>query len=185
MKLLFFPDVIYPILSAGEAIAVDKNIPFEIQISDDLPGVSVCPKSLQEATSNIIDNALKYVVLNKISNNNNEGSHNPDPKVQVIITPNPSSCKSGVSIIISDNGPGITKGQRERIFERGCRGDDNVSSQVDGTGIGLDVSLELISRMGGLLEVIDRHDIEEEGLRSKILDGAVFRIMLFRDPDLN
>jgi len=181
MEIAFFPDVIHSILSAGEAVAADKGIQFHIHLDDDLPGASVNPKSLQEAISNIINNALKYVVLGKME----EESRNSDPKVEIYVTSNPQSCKAGVSIIIADNGPGIPKHQWENVFERGCRGDEKIASQVDGNGIGLDVSLSLIARMGGRLEILDTNDMEsDEVLKTKTLNGAVFRLMLFRNPEV-
>ena len=177
----FFPDVIQTILAAGKAIAMDNDIQFDLEISDDLPGVLVCPKSLQEALSNIINNALKYVKIGKKENNN---IRNPDPKVKIIIAPNPSMDKAGVSILIADNGPGIPNKEWEMVFQRGNRGDSYVANQVEGSGIGLDVSLSLISRMGGLLDILDKERKESTDLISPEYDGAIFRIMLFRDPDL-
>ena len=66
-EMVFITDVLEPVFDTFHAIASEQGISFEVVVddADDLPGVFVAPKSFQEATSNVLDNALKYVVLPK------------------------------------------------------------------------------------------------------------------------
>jgi signal transduction histidine kinase len=83
----------------------------------------------------------------------------------------------GVTILVNDNGPGILDEELDEIFTRGFRSES--TSSVEGSGIGLDISRSLISRMGGLIQVCDSNDDE-----NKSLDGAAMKIVLFRNPKL-
>jgi signal transduction histidine kinase len=183
IEMAFVPDVIEPVLCAAEAVASELGIRFEVRDinEDDLPGVSLCPKSLQEALSNVLENAIKYVVAGKteatissegggrnyVDYNAGEGV----PFIRVSVVPNPTDVGRGVSIIVEDNGPGIPESEREKIFERGFRGPRTVS--LPGNGIGLDISRALLSRFQAKIEVL------ENGL--DVPEGTVMRIMLFRE----
>ena len=167
-EIVFVADVLDPIFSAFQAIASEEDIEFEMVVeSAELPGVMAAPKALQEAVSNILDNAVKYVVLPK------EGSpfiSNPSPKVRVRLFAN--AMPSGVTIVVEDNGPGVRKHQRDRIFKRGFRGD--LTRSVEGSGIGLDISQALVRCMGGTLGLVDH------GIFTDSLDGTVMALTLYR-----
>jgi len=167
----FLADVLGPIIAAESAIAKDNGVKF-VHNGDnednELPGVLICPKSLQEALSNLLNNAIKYSTIGP------NGSVNEDPKVKLTLEPNDALVKVGVSIFIEDNGPGIPPLERENVFERGYRG-SAVKNRISGDGIGLAVCRELISRMGGVVEILDRGP--------GMLGGATFCITLFRNPN--
>jgi signal transduction histidine kinase len=155
LEMGFVMDILDPIFAASKALASERGINLEIESSDDLCGVWVRPKALQEAVSNVLDNALKYVVLG-------ETRH---PKVTVRV----QACTSepGIRVRIEDNGPGIPTQEREAIFHRGYRG--TRTETIDGTGIGLDISRSMILAMGGKLVLVD-----------SINQGSTFDILLFR-----
>jgi len=81
-----------------------------------------------------------------------------------------------VSVEVHDNGPGIDKAQRERIFEPFERLDAGRRG-VAGTGLGLCVSRALMEAMGGSLGVVDSDESESEA------SGATFRIALRTAPE--
>ena len=58
-----------------------------------------------------------------------------------------------VSIAVTDSGPGIAPGERERIFEKFYRAGPQLTRLSGGTGLGLYISRELTRRMGGRLRV--------------------------------
>lgn len=57
-------------------------------------------------------------------------------------------------ITVSDNGPGIPPGQREKIFLPFHRISDKLNDGVTGTGIGLTISRDLARLHGGDLVVL-------------------------------
>ena len=87
---------------------------------------------------NLIDNAVKYA-----------GS---PPQVQVasrIVGEN-------VVIEISDNGEGIPKGFRRKVFGRFFRLGAELKRKKPGTGLGLYIVRTLVKRLGGKVAVLDR-----------------------------
>jgi signal transduction histidine kinase len=58
------------------------------------------------------------------------------------------------SIIISDRGPGIPKGQEEKIFDPFHRLSNKLSDGVTGTGIGLTIARDLARKHGGDLKAV-------------------------------
>lgn len=174
LEMTFLGDVLEPIFAAYRAIASERGVRFEVmEDSFELPGVMAAPKSLQEAISNVLDNAFKYVVLAK------PGSpflKNPSPHVRVRMLSNSKTEKPGVTIVVEDNGPGISDADKERIFDRGFRSE--TTSFVEGSGIGLDISRTLVERMGGTL------DLAGKGEFKNTLDGAIVKCTLFRRPKL-
>ena len=135
----------------------------------ELPGVSVNPKLLQEAVVNVLDNAIKYVSYGE---NGVQGIENSNPKIRVTLAPNGDDIPPGVTILIEDNGPGIRSEDEKVIFERGYRG-EYTNSLTKGSGIGLDISRELIAAMGGSLELLTND-------HSRYLQGTVMRFILYR-----
>jgi signal transduction histidine kinase len=58
-----------------------------------------------------------------------------------------------VRLAVRDDGLGIPPGEQERIFEKFYRLDPGQTRGVGGSGLGLFISRELVSRMGGTLTV--------------------------------
>jgi hypothetical protein len=168
-EMTFVTDALDPIFSGFYAIASELGIDLEVVEDSDLPGVIAAPRSLQEAVSNLLDNAVKYVVLPK---EDSPFASNPSPRVRVRILATKRN-PTGVTIIVEDNGPGIKMAEAEDIFKRGFRGE--LTKAVKGSGIGLDISQALIQRMGGNLVLADNQAFEN------CLDGAVMALTLYRD----
>ncbi len=60
-----------------------------------------------------------------------------------------------VVVRVANTGPGIPATDRERIFKRFYRGDKSRSGKVDGVGLGLSLSREIIRAHGGELSLED------------------------------
>ena len=58
-------------------------------------------------------------------------------------------------IIVEDEGPGLPKAARERVWEPFYRLDRDASSAVAGSGIGLSVVRELATKLGGSARIDD------------------------------
>lgn len=180
LEMSFVPDVLEPIISASRAIAEERGIEFEVDgIGDDaeLPGVNICPKYLQEAVGNLLDNAMKYVMLGKGNGRGVNSPGNPSPHIRVSLVPN-NEPRPGVTIFVEDNGPGIPADEKKAVFMRGYRGD--ATRLVPGSGLGLDISKSMITQMGGILDIVEG----DESTGRALLDGTVMRIVVFRDTKL-
>jgi len=61
---------------------------------------------------------------------------------------------ANTSIVVADRGPGIPKGQSERIFDPFYRLSNKLSDGVTGTGIGLSIARDLARKHGGDLKAV-------------------------------
>lgn len=184
LEIAFVADVLEPIITASKVIAEERGIKFEIEgMGEDaeLPGVSVCPKYLQEAVGNLLENAIKYVVLGKRNGRGLDAPKNSSPHIRISLTPNHEPYKAGVTILIEDNGPGIPPEDKEAVFIRGYRGD--AARLVPGSGIGLDISKSMFEQMGAILDIVDGEQSMTATDRD-MLNGTVMRIVLFRSPKI-
>ncbi len=84
--------------------------------------------------ASLVDNALKY-------------STGP---VHVGV----ASRHASVRFSVTDEGPGIPDGERERVFEKFYRLDPDQQRGVGGTGLGLYIARELVARMNGRIGLL-------------------------------
>ena len=113
-----------------------------------------CDESLlRQVLVNLVENAMKYSV---------EGG-----QVDVRLYDDPGR----IRIEVTDQGLGIPPAEQERIFEKFYRLDAAMSRGVGGSGLGLFISREIITQMGGVLSVQS-----VEGV------GSTFTVTLPRDP---
>ena len=93
---------------------------------------------LHQVFVNLVTNALKY--------NTSE-----QPRIAIR-----SAVDQGRYVFeIQDNGPGILRDDRDRIFEKYSRGWDQTGSRAGGTGLGLSISRSIAEMMNGRLELVD------------------------------
>jgi PAS domain S-box-containing protein len=127
--------------------------PVEVELKLDPGGVSAVALAdedkLRQVLVNLLDNAVKY---------------SPDGgEVAVEL----GSAPGLVTLTVRDAGLGIPAGEQERIFEKFYRLDPALTRGVGGSGLGLYISRELVSRMGGRMSV-----------RSRPGEGAAFTVEL-------
>ena len=103
--------------------------------AEDLPRISADPDKVRQVLVNLIENAIKY---------SPEGGH-----VQVEVSEHDGAVRFGVR----DEGLGIAPEDQDRIFEKFYRADPHMVRGVGGTGLGLYICRELVSRMGGRIWV--------------------------------
>ena len=108
------------------------------------------PLLVAQATSNLIDNALKY------------GQRNG--RVAIVAAQRPDNA---IEIAVSDDGPGIGEEEKSRVTERFYRGD--ASRGTPGVGLGLSL-VEAVARLhGGVLKLADNRP----GLQATLILAAV------------
>lgn len=110
------------------------------------------PVRIRQILINLIGNAIKFT----------EQGH-----VHVKASKEDQNDFSILKIDVEDTGIGISKEQKDLIFERFKQADATVSRKFGGTGLGLPISKKLASLMGGNIEV-----------KSEIGKGSVFSLVL-------
>ncbi len=130
--------VLETVLVAEQAIAAERQIRLQVQLSEPSPLIQAHPPSLREVLSNVLDNAVKYTP--------NHGL--------VSITPvlHPSEPERWQGLAIADSGCGIPLADQGHIFERHYRGQQSQGS-IPGNGLGLAIVKELMERMQGKIEI--------------------------------
>lgn len=116
--------------------AVEKEMELEVELAEDRM-VYVDEKWTLEALGNVLENAVKYA------------PEKTTVKVQV------SSLVTYVLVEIKDEGPGITKEEQNKIYQRFYRGSH--SDSVEGSGVGLYLTRKIIEEQGGTIMVKRNH----------------------------
>ncbi|WP_324024784.1 PAS domain S-box protein [Maribacter sp. BPC-D8] len=124
-----------------------NKINIKVSVSDNVKFVSDS-KRISIILNNFISNAIKY---HDVSNN--------DAAIWINVKTN----KKEAVLIIKDNGVGMEDDQLEKIFEMFYR----VSSKVMGSGIGLFIVKEVLSKLNGTIDV-----------KSKIGEGSTFTLKI-------
>lgn len=115
--------------------AANKNLDLQVQIAPDTPATLVCDGlRLKQVLNNLLSNAMKFTEVGTVT-------------IAV------DSTADTVRFHVADTGPGIPAHLHETIFEKFRQGNDKVSYQHGGTGLGLALSRALAALMGGTLTV--------------------------------
>lgn len=117
---------IYPDKEIDASIDIDSNIKFWGERED-----------LDEILGNLLENAYKW--------SNSKISINTE-KSEIV---DGGEAKNCMTIIIEDDGPGVSKEMREQMFERGRRLDES----VPGTGLGMAIVLDIVKICEGELSL--------------------------------
>lgn len=112
-----------------------KDFVIQLEIEKPLPAIKADRESMNQAITNLIDNAVKYSgeARNIIVRAFAEGQY-------LIIT-------------VKDFGIGIKKEEIDKIFERFYRGGDELTRTVKGSGLGLTLVKQIVEAHHGKIEV--------------------------------
>ncbi len=124
-------ELIEAAMSQLEAHAEEKGIAIRRQPTDDTAVFDM--KWTTEALYNILDNAVKYSP--------------PGGFVNISVKPYELFCR----IDVTDNGMGIAEDEHSRVFGRFYRSPD--AAAIEGVGIGLYLSREILSEQGGYIKL--------------------------------
>ncbi|WP_161569904.1 sensor histidine kinase [Salinigranum halophilum] len=98
------------------------------------------------AGTDVVGNELLHSVFANVLSN--AVSHNDGDEPRVTVTAEREGLR--LRVRIADDGPGIPDDQKRQVFEKDARGLDS-----DGTGIGLFLVRDLVTRFGGSVHAVD------------------------------
>jgi len=111
------------------------EVSLTVNTGEQLPLVAGDKDKVRQVLVNLVENAIKY---------------SPDGgTIEVGV----AAQDADVRFWVRDEGLGIPEGEEQRIFEKFYRLDPQMSRGVGGTGLGLYICNELVSRMGGRIWV--------------------------------
>lgn len=108
---------------------------FLFYFAKQVPEISIDRDKFQQIMTNLIENAAKY------------SEENSEIKINV------STIENCVSIKVIDNGVGIEPENFKKIFTKFSRIDNPLTRKVQGSGLGLYITKNLVEKMGGKISV--------------------------------
>ena len=131
----------------GETLALYNGLFREIRIdrrlADGLPAVRVDIEQIRRVVINLVDNAVEALGGSGASAREN----GDPPTIRIETRHDPSNAV--VRIVVADNGPGISAGDRDKLFM------PYYSTKRRGSGLGLAIVRRIIAEHGGSIEVTD------------------------------
>ena len=122
-------NVIHDAIKSISGLAMDKGVEIQERVSMSLPKISADSKRIGQVVTNLVGNAIKY------------GSENNSVMITCAIK------GQELLIQVTDHGIGIPEKDIPRLFDRFYRVED--SDRVEGTGLGLYISKQIIEAHGG------------------------------------
>jgi signal transduction histidine kinase len=112
------------------------GLQFDLRCDGTLPRMRSDAGKIKQVLYNLLSNAVKFT--------------QPEGRVTLSAQPLDGRC---VQISVSDTGPGISKEQQALIFEKFRQLDEGTTRQHGGVGLGLAISKELVTLLGGQISV--------------------------------
>lgn len=166
MRLVLFDyrmkDLIKDLVYIMEPRAKEKKLDFQIDIDSDLPSVLHGDEiRIKQVILNMLTNAVKYTetgyIKLKISLENADNI-------------NTEAAKADIKVEVSDSGCGMTRDQLKTIFSPYERFEENSVRKMEGTGLGMSISKQLLTLMGSNMEVESEYGI-----------GSIFSFVLSQE----
>jgi signal transduction histidine kinase len=141
------------VLTEQEAVIIGRQQKIVYNLPDKKVTAQVDPDRLYMVLDNLIGNASKYSP--------------PNGLITVTVT----CTRSRATIAVSDTGIGMARGQLDKIFQKFTRLDNSLSTEAEGSGLGLYLSKSIIDLHHGKIKV-----------KSKPGEGSTFTITIPRYP---
>lgn len=131
--------LIHDVMNMIEMKARDKGLKLMLSIEENMPsrlwGDDV---RLRQILVNLMNNAVKYTET---------GS------VKLTVSTVTKGDMAAVTFCVEDTGIGIRKEDMERLFEAFSRIEEQRNRNIEGTGLGMSITTQLLERMGSRLQV--------------------------------
>lgn len=139
--------------------AEEKGLDFNVKIAEDIPAVLYGDEiRMKQILSNLLSNAVKYTERGSVGLKMEWSLQ--DEKTALL------------SITVSDSGIGIHKEDMKMIFEKFKRLDAKRNSRIEGTGLGMNITAQLLELMNGEISIESNYGIGSEFM-VKIPQGIV------------
>ena len=132
-------DMIKSMVSTMSFRMSEKGLSFTTEVDNDMPSVLFGDEMrIRQIIMNLLSNACKYT---------REG------QVKLAVGGEKKDDVFLLKISVADTGIGIKEEDMNRLFDSFARVDEHVNRQIEGTGLGLNISSNLLKMMGSRLEV--------------------------------
>lgn len=118
----------------------EKGLKFFVTISPDIPEFVIGDElRISQILNNLLSNACKFTNVGKIS-------------LETLMTAQEKN-RIELFFIVLDTGIGIAKSDEDKLFKSFSQVDASVSRKYGGTGLGLNISKQLVDLMGGHITI--------------------------------
>ena len=160
-KEVHLPDVMHDLRTIVNANIVSKNIEFFIDAVDVDNEDILCDKlRLNQVLLNLLSNAVKYM------------KNGGQIIVRIIQKPGFSNGYATYEFHVKDNGIGMSKEFQKHLFEAFTREESATVSGIQGTGLGMAISKNIVDMMGGTISVES-----EEGKGTEYTVSIPFKVL--------
>jgi signal transduction histidine kinase/CheY-like chemotaxis protein len=128
-------DILLAAISTGVGLTKTKDVQIHADFPDALPLIDGDPLRVRQVALNLISNAVKFTAQGTVIVRARELDQNT------------------IAVSVIDTGPGIPKAELATIFDRYKQGEQSEEKKFIGTGLGLDISAQLVNMHGGKLTV--------------------------------
>lgn len=123
--------------------ALEKRLLLSVTRGPSIPAtVAGDERHLEEVLRILLDNAVKYTVRGSVA-----------LRVQRADEPAATEGALRLTFVVEDSGPGLREEDWKKLFEPFALGDESMTRSRSGLGLGLALARQLVSLMGGELEV--------------------------------
>jgi PAS domain S-box-containing protein len=124
-----------------DALAAERELSYAVEAPASLLA-RVDPEKLQRVLFNLLSNAFKFTPA--------RGRIRCSLRAEETAL---AADEASLAIQVADSGPGVEAAQREAVFARFARGEDDQARRIGGTGLGLAIAKEFVELHGGRIEV--------------------------------
>lgn len=151
-EIVSFPELFQNVMDMCQPLISDKNQELQISASHvQHENVVTDGSRLQQVFMNLLSNSIKYSPAGGII------------RLHIRELPSLSENKGQYEFILTDNGIGMSEDYLPHIFEPFSRAEDSRISKIQGTGLGMAITENIIRMMNGTIEV-----------KSKLGEGSQF-----------
>lgn len=135
----------------------EKGLDFFVTISPEVPSHIISDElRIVQILNNLLSNAAKFTSVGKIT-------------VEVVKTSQMDG-RAELFFLVKDTGIGISKENQDKLFKSFSQVDASISRQYGGTGLGLNISKQLVEMMGGSIDI-----------QSEVGQGTMFTFSIWVD----
>lgn len=136
-----FSALINDVINMTHSSAEAKKLKLEVQVSHDLPKILFGDDvRIRQILLNLLSNAVKYTKQGSVTLNITSGGYTEHGEVRLVFK-------------VIDTGIGIKEEDIPELFKPFKRIDENKNRYVEGTGLGMNITNQLLFLMGSKLEV--------------------------------
>ena len=128
-------EAVETVCALWEQKAVENDIDLQCKIDPKVPDTIIFDTHrYEQCLNNLISNAVKF---------------SPGGKIQVVLTTLETKGQDNLIAVVKDTGIGMNEAQLANLFEAYTQADKSISGRFGGTGLGMNITKQLIELMGG------------------------------------